>query len=71
MQSDCANVRSLIAAVVPLVKRCSKMTSNDVRSAMYGFQGMYSSSKEVNDLIAAFAGEQQLISVRHNFFVLF
>jgi hypothetical protein len=55
MQSDSANVRSLISALIPLVKKCNKMTANDVRSAMYGFQGMHSSSKEVNEFIAVFA----------------
>ena len=55
MQSDSNNVRSLISALIPLVKKCNKMTANDVRSAMYGFQGMHSSSKEVNDFIGVFA----------------
>jgi hypothetical protein len=55
MQSDSANVRSLISALIPLVKKCNSMTANDVRSAMYGFQGMHSSSKEVNEFIGVFA----------------
>ena len=49
MKSESPNVRSLVKALVPLVKKCPSMTANDVRSAMYGLQGMHSSSKEGND----------------------
>ena len=55
MKSESPNVRSLVKALVPLVKKCSKMTANDVRSAMYGLQGMHSNAKEVVDLIEVFA----------------
>lgn len=48
MKSESPNVRSLVKALVPLVKKCPSMTANDVRSAMYGLQGMHSSSKEGN-----------------------
>ena len=56
MQSDSADVRNLVATLTPLIKKCNKMVSNDVRSAMFGFQGMHSSSKEVNEFIGTFAG---------------
>lgn len=46
MKSESPNVRSLVKALVPLVKKCPSMTANDIRSAMYGLQGMHSSSKE-------------------------
>lgn len=46
MKSESPNVRSLVKALLPLIKKCPSMTANDVRSAMYGLQGMHSSSKE-------------------------
>jgi hypothetical protein len=46
MKSESPNVRSLVKALVPLIKKCPSMTANDIRSAMYGLQGMHSSSKE-------------------------
>jgi hypothetical protein len=52
MKSESPNVRSLVKALVPLVKKCPSMTANDVRSAMYGLQGMHSSSKEGNSVTA-------------------
>lgn len=36
MQSESPNVRSLVGALVPLVKKCKRMTTNDLRSAMFG-----------------------------------
>jgi hypothetical protein len=56
MQSDSSDVRNLVATLTPLIKKCNKMVTNDVRSAMFGFQGMHSSSKEVNEFIGTFAG---------------
>ena len=56
MQSDSSDVRNLVATLTPLIKKCNKMVTNDVRSAMFGFQGMHSSSKEVNEFIGMFAG---------------
>jgi hypothetical protein len=52
MKSESPNVRSLVKALVPLVRKCPSMTANDVRSAMYGLQGMHSSSKEGNSVTA-------------------
>ena len=39
------------------------MSTNDCRGALYGLQGMHSGFKEVNDLIAAFAGKWLLINI--------
>jgi hypothetical protein len=55
LQSDSPTVRRLISSLVPLFDRCAKMSTSDVRSAMFGLQGMYSSAKEVNDMVTAFA----------------
>ena len=70
LKSDSASVRSLLTALVPLIKKCPFMTSNDVRSAMYGLQGMHSNSKEVNELIAAFAGENNSLFLAISYFFL-
>ena len=57
MKSESPNVRSLVKALVPLVKKCPSMTANDVRSAMYGLQGMHSSSKEGNSELIFFSSD--------------
>ena len=54
LQSDSPNVRKLVSALVPLFDRCARMSTSDVRSAMFGLQGMYSSAREVNDMVTAF-----------------
>ena len=53
LQSDCSNVRTLVQALVPLIQRCQRITSSDARSALFGLQNMYSSSREVVEMLDA------------------
>lgn len=55
MHSDETAVRELVRSLTPLVQQCKFISKSDVRSALFGLQGMHSGASEVVDLCEAFA----------------